>query len=839
MRSLLVFAALLLFVLAFFWLRPPQTPAGIDPRSDSQAPREEPAPAAELESSSPAEPERQSAPAGSTRPAAASALVPTATVGLARIFGQLIDADGAPLADASVKFAGFAANPERVRKHGMPAGWHDIELGTDAQGRFEIRFDPPPAFQFSLKLKAERHAGSSWRWSEFEPGKELDLGIVQLALAGSIRGVLVDAAGQPCRGSWRVSANWAAGYRDERMPVGASTTPDALSGEFLLNGLAPGLWKLNASTALASNVEGPRVEVLEGQESEARFVYSGPALDRTIVVRMQTQPYHGFAAPKAEVQLLRGNEPIPAASADPRQNSGQQRFEDLEPGSYLARIDHPAYLPWREDGIQPGSLVTARLKGNARVQLRVVDDASGEPLSRYELRTRFEMANFSPNEFELLKADAPPPADGLFEGLVPGQQTLLVRVPGYATCEVPLGVVEPNSSAVHVARVQRGVTLQVRVLRADGKTPVEGAHVRLESAYMRSGSMMQTDKAPSTTSDAQGWAQFEGVSRGEYTLHALLAPLLRAEALVVLPPTEPVQQSELRLPPYGSLSGVIEGADPEVLAKASVELWPAGMQEMELWTEWREAGLAKRAKLLRPDAEGRFERNAVPVGRHTVKLQQKANEVFGFRGEGAVLVLGEIEVREGETTQARFAWPEQALARVRYSVRSALGWEKGAMADAIAIREGGLSGQPLQTLLDNQGNGLSDFINPGEIEIMLHGPQDEWQWFAPQRYVLAGGQTLDVELDLPIVPGKVRLVGASDGQVLAAVSGTFHHDGSAPQRRLPWRTDQQGMLEAVLEPGSYTLELYAKPPQKYLPLRIVWPPAAEGTEWKLELGEPR
>jgi hypothetical protein len=839
MRWLLVVAALSLFVLALFWLRQPQTPAGIEPLSDSNTPTMAPAPAAGLESHSTVEPARQSAPADSAVPAAAPAPLPTATVGLARIVGLLLDGQGAPLAGGSVKLAGFPANADRLRQYGRPANWKDLELLTDPQGRFEIRFEPPPAFQFSLNLTAQRHAGLSWRWSRFEAGQQLDLGSVQLALAGSIRGVLVDAAGQPCRGSWRVSANSAAGYRDERMPVGASREVDGASGEFLLSDLAPGMWKLRASTALASNVEGPKVEVLAGQESTARFVYSGPTLDRTILLRVETKPYHGFAAPKVEVQLLRGSEPIPPASADPRQGSNQQRFENLEPGSYRARVEHPAYLPWREDGIQPGSVVTARLKGNSRVQLKVLDDASGEPLSCYELRTRFEKASFSPNEFELLKADALPPPDGLFEGLVPGDQTLLVRAPGYATCEVPLGVIEPNSSAVHVARVQRGVTLQVRVLRADGQTPVEGAHVRLESAYMRSGSMMQTDKAPSTTSDAQGWAQFEGVSRGEYTLHALLAPLLRAQALVMVTPTEPVQQSELRLPPYGSWSGVIEGADPEVLAKASVELWPAGMQEMELWTEWREAGLAKRAKLLRPDAEGRFERNAVPAGRHTVKLQLKANEVFGFRGQGAVLVLGEIEVREGETTQAHFALPERALARVRYSVRSALGWEKGAMADAIAIREGGLGGQPLETLLDNQGNGLSDFVNPGEIEIMLHGPQDEWQWFAPQRYVLAGGQTLDVVLELPIVPGKVRLLGASDGQVLAAVSGTFHLEGSAPQRRLPWRTDPQGMLEALLEPGSYTLELYTKPPQKYLPLRIVWPPAAEGTEWKLELGEPR
>jgi hypothetical protein len=839
MRWLLVVAALVLLPLALFWLRQAQAPAGLEPLTDSNAPAMAPAPAAVLESNPQVESARQSAPADNAVPAAAPAPLTTATVGLARIVGQLLDGSGAPLASGSVNFAGFPANADRIRKHGNPSNWRDLELFTDTQGRFEIRFDPPPAFQFSLKLTAQRHAGLSWRWSEFEAGQQLDLGSVQLALAGSIRGVLVDAAGQPCRGGWRVSANSAAGYRDERMPVGASTTPDALSGEFRLGDLAPGMWKLSASTALASNVEGPKVEVLAGQESEARLVYSGPALDRTILVRVQTQPYHGFAAPKVEVQLLRGSEPIPAASADPRQASSQQRFENLEPGSYSARVEHPAYLPWREDGIQPGSLVTARLKGNSRVQLKVLDDASGEALSRYELRTRFEKASFSPNEFELLKADAVPPADGLFEGLVPGDQTLLVRAPGYATCEVPLGVVEPSSSAVHVARVQRGVTLRVRVLRADGETPVEGAHVRLESAYMRSGSIMQTDKAPSTTSDAQGWAQLESVARGEYTLHALLAPLLRAEVVVVLNSTDPVQQSELRLPPYGSLSGVIEGADPQALAKAGVELWPAGMQEMELWTEWREAGLAKRAKLLRPDAEGRFEHSAVPAGRHTVKLQLQANEVFGFRGQGAVLVLGEIEVREGETTQARFAMPEQALARVRYSVRSALGWEKGAMADAIAIREGGLGGQPLQTLLDNQGKGLSDFINPGEIEIVLRGPQDEWQWFAPQRYVLAAGQTLDVELDLSIVPGKVRLVGASDGEVLAAVSGTFHLEGSAPQRRLPWRTDQQGILEALLEPGSYTLELYAKPPQKYLPLRIVWPPAAEGTEWKLELVEPR
>jgi hypothetical protein len=119
------------------------------------------------------------------------------------------------------------------------------------------------------------------------------------------------------------------------------------------------------------------------------------------------------------------------------ENSSQSyRFADLEPGSYTVTIDDPHFLPFKQEGVQPGKPVTAKLVGAASARLNVVDAATNAPVAHCALRLRFESVNFRPNEFEVFDAKQGLPEGGLVAGLIPGDQTLIVLAQGYAPCEV-------------------------------------------------------------------------------------------------------------------------------------------------------------------------------------------------------------------------------------------------------------------------------------------------------------------------------------------------------------------------------------------------------------------
>ncbi|MDF1799581.1 MAG: hypothetical protein P1V81_10425, partial [Planctomycetota bacterium] len=73
-----------------------------------------------------------------------------ANEGRARLFGRFLLPGGAPAAGVVVKLHGMEGNTERALEHGLPADWHDPATTTAEDGTFELRLDPPRAFQFFL-----------------------------------------------------------------------------------------------------------------------------------------------------------------------------------------------------------------------------------------------------------------------------------------------------------------------------------------------------------------------------------------------------------------------------------------------------------------------------------------------------------------------------------------------------------------------------------------------------------------------------------------------------------------------------------------------------------------
>lgn len=367
--------------------------------------------------------------------------------------GTCVLEGGAPAAGARLKLHGWEANSERVLKYGKPADWKDLEAECDASGRFELRFDPPRAYQFTLQASAPECATARWRWSELAPGSSQELGRIELPRAGTITGRLLDAQGRPMTDAWQVYAEApAAAQGPGRDTTRASAALDPATGTFRIEGLPAGRVQLKAHSQIANWIAGPTVEVRAGAVTEASIRYEGPDNARCITVIPVTRPFYVFAMDVTGIRLHGpGDRTLEAQLIEG--SSQSYRIADLEPGSYTVTIDDPHFLPWKQEGVQPGKSVTARLVGAASARLSVVDAATRAPVAHYALRVRFENAGFRPDEFEVFGAKSGPPADGLVSGLIPGDQTLIVLAEGFAPCELhvaDLAAGEPRALAAEL-----------------------------------------------------------------------------------------------------------------------------------------------------------------------------------------------------------------------------------------------------------------------------------------------------------------------------------------------------------------------------------------------------
>lgn len=126
--------------------------------------------------------------------------------GEAVLRGRCVDEDGAPLAGVTVHLHGWEADRERAdayrRDHGE-VEWEDpANTTTGPDGRFDVRFAPPPPFTFALHLEHPDRAPVSGRWSPIAPGSVEDLGDVVVPLGVRVAGCVVDTEGVPRENVW-------------------------------------------------------------------------------------------------------------------------------------------------------------------------------------------------------------------------------------------------------------------------------------------------------------------------------------------------------------------------------------------------------------------------------------------------------------------------------------------------------------------------------------------------------------------------------------------------------------------------------------------------------------
>jgi hypothetical protein len=780
--------------------------------------------------SAPSEPARAVAPAEAA-PLAKSVDDKVATAStLCELRGKFTVAGGAPARDVALSVMGWEGNSDRVRKYGEPEHWTEPTGTSNADGSFSIRFDPPRAYQFVLSAKLPGWCESSWRWGEIEPGKTVDVGTVELVRGGSIRGRIVDAKGRVLSKGWQVYAEASNGQRtEEREPTRVYGAPDAATGEFLLDGLPAGRARLSAQSRMANWIDGPIVEVRAGEESTADIQYTGPDNESRITVVTFCRPFYVFESEPGEI-LLTGADLEPRKAAKIENSSQSFSFENVPPGSYTVEIRDPRFQPWSKAGVQPGTSLDARLKGSAAVSLQVQDDA-GQAVSHYTLDVRFDKANFGPSTFRVLEAKEEPPAGGLFDGLIPHDQTFIVQVDGYAPCEVPIPDLKPNERRAVSARVSHGERVVGRVVTGAQKTPFAGAKVVLSRAHKDEGGFFGSDRADEkeTTSDAQGRFVFEGVPAADWEVRASRGPLFEARSALTVVAGTAVLEVEVALPAPAWLSGKLIGPEGASFENLRMQAMPVTKDEDEAERIRDALFFSRDEATVTVSPTGAFRIGPLPIGEVSVSLVLPELVIPHENGSstvnGASIDLGSVALSaEGDTHKdfdVRAQFPGSIAVRVRVNGQPA--------ASHLVLINEDSEYQPRASAvqLDAQGFGRSGPVKPGTY-VFLTSPLDcAWIDKSSVRRTLKAGESIEVDIDVQLVTGKLHVLDAATSAPVANGSISLEYEGERGGSSARGRTDSKGDAQLQLPLGRFRVMAgnvsgYFPPDQSVV---IDWTPA--------------
>ena len=821
MRKLL----LLLIVLAlgalglwFFLGGERPTPVAVDEVASSEEPST-PKPDSVALDKQDGDPARESnARTTSAAPRARSSAPAAVDAPLAEIKGRCLLPNGSPASGVAIALHGWEANEERVIRHGMPEHWEDPATTTGADGRFSIRFDPPLAFQFVLDAQMPGYASASWRWSEIKPNETKDLGDIELVRGGTIVGQIVDAKGNVQKGDWTAYAEsagnigGAAGGRDSTR---VHVQVDPVTGSFRLEDVPPGTTKLTAYSRIANWIEGPTVEVRAGETAATQMRYDGPDNNTRIVVVTFTQPFFVFTHDVQGI-LLRGPGIEPRHAAKIAQSSQSYSFDDVPPGRYTVEIDDPKFLPWSKD-VSPGTRVDAHLKGNASVRLDVVDAQTHKPVVPSKIRVRIDNVNFRPNEFQILERGKNAPAGGLYDGLIPVDQTLIVSADGYADRELPLTALAPNESRSLRAEMTRGNRIAGRVVFGEARAPAADAEVELVDSTDSSGAhttvRFDSDLARGSVvhTDASGRFDLAMVPAGKHSLHARYGAFASTSIDVDVREGADPLDVLMQLPACAFLTGRLiapEGASFEglslIAAPAANE--PGAAPRELAWTA-REKAAAPIA------ADGSFRAGPCPVGEVRVVLSLPHVVVsHSFHSSSGrypdPIELGRVQLAAGQDTHRDFDVRDKLPGRIDIDVRV-----NGAPAPGTLIearRVGGVGNVDAAVIAPASGSSRTNVLACGSYELLARSIDDAWFYVAPQTVTVKPAEIASASIDVQLAEGVLQML--DDNKMPARVARKVvirleNADVLRPLASALLSTDGDGRVHLKLPPASYRLYL--------------------------------
>ncbi len=763
--------------------------------------------------------------------------------------GRVIDADGVPLAGVTAKVHGWRGNAMRMDAYRAEHGeldWEDPpEVVTDASGRFEIAFAPPPPFQFVLDLKREGLVELRGRWSEIQAGEIKDFGDLTMRVGARVTGRLVDRRGDPVARPqdprFRLSinrSNRSDQPRSDMVPDYSVDAEVAADGSFTMREpVTPGTWNISLRGPLPIE-QRQEVEISAPETDFAVAVYRDEEL-----LRVSGAVVDGSGAPVPHVDfdphgVGRASNWIQATDREGRFEF-VQRPDAVDPDQpFRLRFQKEGFTPVTTSEIRWGELELRVVMQRAPVmEVLVLRASDRSPLEEYGLRLRGASGFHSSNGHQIVGGWEHPGGRTRVEGLLQSGLARIIVDPrqgsglARAVAQVEVDLAAPPSPTILVpAAAER----RVRVQDSSGRR-IEGSRVELIDACgetievatfvtnldgRRSSSLEIGVLLASGITDAAGEVALTapvGVPvvvrcTGPHPPTVLQDVLLEDDGLVVTVESgatlrirfEPVEvvtawrADAERLADLGMAS--LDQASPRVflhrVGGARVEVFPTGGS-----AEGPAGAL---------DPGGLAELRGVPGGLWRVlcnRLVQRADS--GYQSQH--LELSEpVALRDGSTEELTFDLSAYRMGTVVGWVGSADGrpLEAGRVDCQRELSTPGPDGRPrtesYSISFDGDGRFRHDlpvghYRCTVPMELPTHGTErGGWAFVVAEGTLeVRAGEVTETELTVALARADVQVLGP-DGEAVAGLQ-LFPPDGPAQ----PAATDEQGRTRIFGTAGSY------------------------------------
>ncbi|MBK7874956.1 MAG: sigma-70 family RNA polymerase sigma factor [Planctomycetes bacterium] len=766
--------------------------------------------------------------------------------------GRFVDGAGRPVAGVHVELRATELVQFEVVTRSLTGA--DVASTSDGDGRFTLRIAPLSTYRFSLGWSASAWFTGDRELGPLEPAGLRDVGTLRLLATASARVRVVAADGHVMGTGWTISAE--PREADAQSRILHADVPDA-EGVYLLPQLSEGRWSLDAEHAAGVSTKETDFELIGGGPNEItlRYVGDDPATVLTVDVRAR---FLRFPSLSPDAITLRGpgiEAPHPIAVP---QTISQFSFHGLALGDYVVRIDDPRYELFESAPVRPGSSLLARLRGNARVRLHVVDGAGAAWTQPIRVLVRGlepgSLDHMDRDGIELTVRDQVEGAE-LTYALPSEPMRLCVQSPGTSPIVFELTDLAPGETRTLVARMTSGTRIAGHAVDSDHTTPLRDASVGLyrpaqredspSSAWIaltQGASTSRSDffrqRIAETRTDDTGAFAFGTVVPGAYFVRVEAGPGRFATSERVTVAQDDARDDVLLVAPTAATLRVSVRTPPDISTDGFfLLLRPTSDRFNRISRAWF---LAEGRRLPLPQnaactfaglGEGSFE--LLLTGEHTEEFVNAHYYRLGVRP----IVLETLDVHAGEALEREYDLTTSLPGRCDVVV-TANGAPRAGRT-VIATRNGDFRAQDtVSAATDAEGRARLAPLPTGTWRLHVIGNDVPWVWDVPGTLVIASGERLERAIDVPLVRGTLTVLDANTHQPWPEAPLALELGDERYVTYTPVRVTPAGTVELELAPHSYAFR-YAGPDAQMEdpPCRIDWT-AAGPAPTTIELRRP-
>jgi protocatechuate 3,4-dioxygenase beta subunit len=554
----------------------------------------------------------------------------------ASISGRVVDEEGKPIAnargrlDAAGEGGGLRAFVRQQR------GGERAAFRTGVDGTFKASRLSPGEGQSLTVTHPDYEARSVGGLSLPAGGARTGVSVV-LARGLQLAGVVKDHEGNPVAGA-DVTMNQARTFRGGRggmqvqmnLVAGPESRERAVTGSdgrFVFKGLAKGDYMLAARKPGFSEAILDPAKVAEDAEP-VELVLSAGASISGMVVDTAGQPAEGYFV---QIRPRSGGDSPMRGMGPGRGATGPDGFfsiDGLRAGEAydLLTISGEGAGPRREGVTAPAEGVELVVPSKGRISGRVVEAASGQPVSDFEIAYNPDRSARGGGMVVRIAGPGGPrrgagqreqlhSEDGSFvlDEVPPGTWEVNVDAKGYQAGRIGAIVVESGQTKDGVVvKLSRGSGIRGRVVDAASGRPLPDVRITSETAggQMRMPMLDLLNGGGGVPTDADGIFEIDGLAQGRYMVAAEHPDFSDASQLVDV--KEGLASVELRLQAGGALGGIVISEAQRPLAGARVALEPAGDGGMG----GGRRGMLDEGKTGVSDEQGRFRFDHLTAGRY-------------------------------------------------------------------------------------------------------------------------------------------------------------------------------------------------------------------------------